>query len=456
MKKILHIALFYLVLNSPVYAQYAWSNMGLGTNFTVQALEADSTQNILYVGGIFSQAGPIPMVGIAKWDGANYSGLGQGVMVGSGISSLHLDNGVLYAGGTFTNMDGVPTKNIAGWNGLTWSPLGLGLDTIGATTVIKALATYNNELYAGGYFSRSGATFLSYIAKWDGANWLPVGGGTNGVVSSLCVYNNELYVGGTFTQAGGQAVNNIAKWDGNNWTDVGGGVSYTGAISVSALQVFGGDLIAGGTFDQAGSVPVRHIARWNGVNWGDVGGGAAYTGAISVSALEVFKGDLVAGGSFDTLGTVSSKFVGKWDGVNWSAMGTGMNNSVLALQTLHDTLYAGGYFTMADGNTSLFVSQWKPTAVSSSGLGVSYHDQSYFRLYPNPVINELHIDGNSLNNHTLTFTLLDQMGREIMKKENVLDRVDLSSENIAPGLYIYKLSGGDKRVLQEGKLIFTK
>ncbi len=457
MKKTLHIALFYLVFNSPSYAQYAWNNVGLGTNSVVQSLAADQANHVLYMGGLFTQAGSAPSVGIAKWDGTNYSALGQGTMSGTGVSSLLYSNGVLYAGGTFTNIDGIVSKNIAQWNGSNWSPLGAGLDTNGGIAVVKALCFYNNDLYAGGFFTRSGSTQLNYIARWDGNNWQSVGGGTNGIVNSLCVYNGRLYAGGTFTDAGGVPVNNIARWDGVNWDDVGGGVSYTGAISVSALQVYSGGLYVGGVFNTAGTTAVRNIAKWDGVNWDDVGGGSNYTGAISVSALEVFNGDLIAGGFFDSLGVTLSRNIGRWNGIDWQPMGSGANSIVYDLETINNVLYAGGAFTMVDHDLALFVAQWMP-ASSQFISGIQLHPGEQIGLFPNPtndkvrILTEASFDAATISH----FSLVDALGRTILEKADPKVEINLGAMQITPGLYFYKIYGADRSVIKEGKIIFEK
>lgn len=453
MKKTLYIPLFFLLFSLPTYSQYSWTNVGQGANLGVQALRGDTTTNVLYLGGIFTTAGTLPTLGIAKWDGATYSSLGQGILSGVGISSLLVDNsGRLIAGGTFTNINGLLTKNIAAWNGTGWSAFGPGLDVSIGVASVNALAIYNGELYAGGTFTQAGTSPVNYIAKWDGSNWQPLTSGTNGAVKALCVYNNELYVGGTFTDAGGVTVSNIAKWNGTTWSDVGGGMNYTGAISVSALQVYGGEIFAGGSFDHAGGVAVHHIAKWNGSGWSDPGGGANYTGAISVSAFEVFHGELIAGGQFDTLGGINCNYVGKWNGTSWSVMGLGMNAQVQSLAGVRDTLYAGGLFTTADANVAMFIAQWKPSAATLSNN--TFAETDHITLYPNPVQQKLFIHSKS-SGDVINFTLYDAPGKEIMRKEHVRDEINFDRKNILPGLYIYKITNQQGVVLKQGKIVFT-
>lgn len=457
MKVILHTALFYLVLNSPMYSQYTWSNMGLGTNSIVQSLASDSANNLLYIGGLFTQAGTTPSIGVAKWDGTNYAALGQGTMSGTGVSSLLYRNGVLYAGGTFTDIDGVLSNNIAQWNDSAWLPLGAGLDTNGGIAIVKTLCFFNNDLYAGGFFTRSGSTQLNYIAKWNGSTWQSVGGGTNGMVNALVVYNNRLYAGGTFTEAGGVPVNNIASWDGISWDDVGGGVSYTGAISVSALEVYTGGLYVGGSFNAAGTTPVNNIAKWDGTNWDDVGGGSNYTGAISVSALQVFNGNLIAGGSFDTIGVTLTRNIGRWNGTDWQSMGSGTNSLVLDLESMNNVLYTGGGFTTVDNGLALFIAQWSPLA-DQFVSGIQLYSDEQIGLYPNPTNNKIRIiTAPSFDPATIShFSLVDALGRTILEKGDPKEEINLDAMQITPGMYFYKIYATDRSLIKEGKIIFEK
>src|ERR1700741_1373140 len=99
------------------YSQYTWSNVGLGTNLTVQTLVADTVSNKVYAGGIFTLAGGLPAVGVAKWNGTSWSPLGGGLISGLGVSSMIMSNNDLIVGGSFLNIGGVLVKNIARWNG---------------------------------------------------------------------------------------------------------------------------------------------------------------------------------------------------------------------------------------------------------------------------------------------------------------------------------------------------
>ena len=94
--------------------------------------------------------------------------------------------------------------------------------------------------------------------------------GMNSSVTALCVYAGKLHAGGFFTTAGGVSANRVARWEGANWQPLGTGV--TGG-SVWCVTEFNGELIAGGFFTTAGGVSVSNIARWNGTSWQAMGAG---------------------------------------------------------------------------------------------------------------------------------------------------------------------------------------
>jgi len=204
---------------------------GNGMNSIVLALTTydDGTGPALYAGGSFITAGGVSANNIAKWDGTAWSPL-EGPS-GNGISDrVHAlttyDDGTgpaLYAGGQFNSAGGVQALGIARWDGVEWSPLegpsGNGM------SLVYALTTYDDgtgpALYAGGLFNSAGGVTANRIAKWDGTEWSPLeapaGNGVDGVaVLALTTYDDgtgpALYTGGWFTAAGGVPANYVAEW----------------------------------------------------------------------------------------------------------------------------------------------------------------------------------------------------------------------------------------------------
>ena len=131
----------------------AWSDLGGGTDDAVLALAVDGTS--LYVGGAFTLAGGAPANRVAKWDGTSWSALGDGAGddVNDGVLALAKDSlGNLYAGGSFAVAGGVMATNIARWDGTNWSALGDGIGEYMYDFVFTLVTDSPGNLYAGARF----------------------------------------------------------------------------------------------------------------------------------------------------------------------------------------------------------------------------------------------------------------------------------------------------------------
>ncbi|MCL4789806.1 MAG: hypothetical protein KJ070_24010, partial [Verrucomicrobia bacterium] len=226
--------------------------------------------------------------------------------VGGVVYTLAVTDNDLYVGGAFTNAGQVDAGNIARWDGVNWSALGHGLGLSGPPVgaEVRALAVSGSQLYVGGFFTTAGAVSATCIARWDGQNWFAVGPGLNGTVRALCVVGDQLYAGGSFTSAGAVTVNRVARWDGHNWHPLGTGADNR----VHALAWSGNGLYAGGEFREIGGTAANYIARWDGIHWTPLGSGLN----DKVHALVVVGGDVCAGGLFSSAGGRQSFHFGSW------------------------------------------------------------------------------------------------------------------------------------------------
>src|SRR5262249_32606735 len=153
------------------------------------------------------------------------------------------------AGGLFTAAGGISANHIAKWDGANWAPLGSGIGApIQSYSPIVSMTVFNGELVVGGWFNSAGGASANYIAKWDGVSWSPLSSGMNLIVDALTVFNGELIAGGNFTTAGGVGANRIAKWNGTNWAALSSGMRVG---DVHTLTDFNSELIVGGTFTTA-------------------------------------------------------------------------------------------------------------------------------------------------------------------------------------------------------------
>ncbi len=76
------------------------------------------------------------------------------------------------------------------------------------------MAAIGSNLYVGGLFTNIAGTPANNIARWDGANWFPLGSGLDNNVDVLATDGRNLYVGGSFIMAGGKSSYHFAVWYG--------------------------------------------------------------------------------------------------------------------------------------------------------------------------------------------------------------------------------------------------
>ncbi len=367
---------------------------------------------MLYAGGTFTQIGGVPVNRIAKWDGKTWSGVGGGIVSavnGLGVECLKvLDENasgigvpVLVAGGNFSEAGGVPVKGIAQWDGQHWSALGSGFNG-----PVKALEVFDDDgdgpnkpaLYAGGTFSIAGEVEAMHIAKYQNGTWYPVGGGVSQYwgVYALATFDDDgdgprppsLFAAGDFHTAGSVSASRIAKWDGSSWSSLGSGLNSQAKCLVAHDDDGSGPhaaaLYVGGTFSTAGTTQAKGIAKWDGSTWSALGSGTT-SSVYSLLSIDMDEGGpnsplLFAGGTFTSIGGVSARYVAKWDGANWSSPG---NTSAFipwgySLAAYKDAYCAGGpsVFIGGGGNAGAIgslgsVAQWNGDSWSSTQGAVS-------------------------------------------------------------------------------------
>ena len=217
----------------------------------------DGTGPALYVGGRFTSIDGVSASRIARWDGAEWSALGSGI-AGSGVAvsimtMTTFDDGTgpaLYVGGqAFTTAGGQPANRVAKWDGTEWSNVGEGF----AGGIVWKLVVHDDgdgeALYAFGTFTASGTTPLERMAKWNGTAWEPFGGGASGTVLDALVVpgaaGDDLVIAGQFTEIDGDAANRLAVWEGCGGPGVPGDLNGDGVVDGADLGIllaaWGGD-----------------------------------------------------------------------------------------------------------------------------------------------------------------------------------------------------------------------
>jgi len=211
----------------------------------------------LYVGGLFTTAGNVSVMNIAKWDGSEWSAVGS--LEDGSVREFEVYKGKLYAGGFFTSANGIPAENIANYDGTNWSSLGsqdnLELQSTGA---VKHMAVLNDILYIAGEFSDDD---VSELITYDGAQFHDFGRPFSlysNLIYELSVINGVLYIGGDFNLVVGTQAHNFLQWNGKKW-----GIPGTGTNGpILAIEEYDGKIYLGGDYTSAGGEAADKISIW--------------------------------------------------------------------------------------------------------------------------------------------------------------------------------------------------
>lgn len=221
-----------------------------GVNGPVHAIAVDGRN--VYIGGSFTQAGPLAVRGLALWDGDRFHDIGAGV--NGVVRALAVRDGYLFVGGEFDYAGATRVSNIARHDGVSWSSLDGGVDG-----PVHALAYDGRTLFVGGQFDNTDAGPAGSFARWSrNDGWSTGEAGFDGPVYAILLAGSELFVGGHFERVGAIAVNSIARFDAERWQPLGSGTNGP----VRALAEYRGAVYAAGSFTLAGSKPSFNLARW--------------------------------------------------------------------------------------------------------------------------------------------------------------------------------------------------
>ncbi len=186
------------------------------------------------------------------------------------IRCFYIFRNELYAAGNFQGINYKKINGIAKFDGINWTQVG----NIDKNVVVNSLVEYKGELYAGGSWG---------IKKWDGNKWESFGladekkGYSKGqmlidvirngtiYVRSLCVYKDELYAGGT-PGLSGTSNASLLRWNGNNWRSAGG--KFLELQEISNLIVYNDDLYIGSEREwyNKGDTDYILLVKWDGYN----------------------------------------------------------------------------------------------------------------------------------------------------------------------------------------------
>lgn len=307
----------------------------------------------LYVGGNFTQIGGIEANGVARWDGARWWSLGEGVspLPGHAVSAIAIDSsGSVWVGGDFTTAGGKPIELLARWDGAAWHGVEPGL--VGGS--VNALVATEKGLYVGGDFQtkyRPGKEYLRCLALLTDTGWVEVGGasGADRRVSAIAVRGEEVWIAGSFSQIntpdGATPAYFVARYDGAMWHAMGDGYLTLVPHSGNELRIInnapyfirykGDTILCGGEFG---------MIIWTGSRWHQASIPGAVHDAIVIGDTTYFS---VA--DYDYQLQHITNYVLRWTGETFTRAGypSTISDRVLRLAADRSTIYAGGLFQQA-------------------------------------------------------------------------------------------------------------
>src|SRR5262245_1014422 len=332
--------------------------------------------NTLYIGGFFTQAGPITgsCVAVDSRTGALLAGFPE--FTGPVRSVVADGRGGWFIGGEFTAVGGAPHGRLAHvdrrFRLTAWDPAPDG--------AVVALAIKGDTLFVGGRFTRIGGIDRPHLTAFGiaGGELLDPMPAPNGSVRCLLVTENRLFLGGDFDSVDGVPRRGLAALDVRqgrleSWDAMLGLPDYPGWVQ--ALAVFGDTLIAGGLWARP-DLSLRCLAAASLATGALSGWDPRVTGPDNDYFIQPFVAAIVAdessvyvGGHFtEVSGSVRSGLakigfpsgaISSWnpDAGPWYA-GAGEDVSALALHG--GTLYAGGWFESLGESTRRFVAAVDP------------------------------------------------------------------------------------------------
>jgi hypothetical protein len=344
-----------LLLPGLSFAQ-RWQPVGGGTSSFVEALYADTTNHILYVGGCFKYAGDSLVRHIAAWDGNTWHKLGDGTGSeengpASSIISIVEWNGSIFAGGVNEMMAGNwGWRYLNRWDGQQWENCG---NPDGPAFVEIA----NGELLGVGKFTEIYGQAVRKISRWDGNNFisfvspLPIGNPDD--VFCATYYNEKYYFGGNLDLPG---INEIVSWDGNQWESPGLGI--LGDSWVNRMREYKGLLFVGGEFWESTGNTSNDITVWDGNNWQDPFPDVQFY--AQVTDLQVIDGNLYVAGMhavFDGTSWHGPYMLAKYDGIEFCSFGGEGIHQATRIAGLDGHLYFNTDLVL-HGDTANYLVEW--------------------------------------------------------------------------------------------------
>jgi len=416
---------------------------------------ADSLHNEILISHYqFTNISTLKTRGVASWNGVKWDSLGGGINSfdkylnpsnPNGIINCGIPyNGKFLVGGQFNSIGNIGVRSLALWDGIKWDSLLVSPMPFGSgpnAPSIYALLKKGNKLYIAGGFDTIAGQSCTGLAFFDGTSYTPIKLPVNSFVFNFDIkeFQNEIYVCGRFTNINGSnPLNNILKFDGTNWVSVGGGIKGNIAEAIT-MAVYNNELYVGGEFKKSAGNVGENIMKWDGTQWHDVGFGLEPTWG-GVRKLIIHKNKLWAFGEFQMASYMQANGAAVFDGVKWCTLRDTLDDFIWGATVYNDSIYVCGSFKSQQGDTMInHVAKLYDDNLfrTCNGVGVEeYQNEFYIKILPNPASTVLHIKTDLYFDEATKIEITNSLGQVVLRL-NYNKVIDVS--NLSSGCYFIKI-----------------
>ncbi|MBA3649315.1 MAG: T9SS type A sorting domain-containing protein [Chitinophagales bacterium] len=190
----------------------------------------------------------------------------------------------------------------------------------------------------------------------------------------------------------------------------------------------------------------NYVAQWDGVTWHPMDG-------LCDEVVDLFadgKHGVYACGWFgmNRSGKCAANRVAYWNGSEWSDLDFGEINPVLCMNFFDNDLYVGGIFTSAGDVDANHIARLENAIATSSP---SITNNRTIKFYPNPAIDQLHIEAPNI--HKATITILNLFGQVVLRQRQFSDNASFDISSLPKGMYLINIKDERGNILKTGKVV---
>jgi hypothetical protein len=285
------------------------------------------------------------------------------------------------------------------WTGLDWVQVSGTLDVnLADDATFPSLDLDSTGKPTVAWQEFDGSTINAYVKRWDGSNWIAVGGAVDHNLANSAYEpqlvldaNNKPIV--TWSESNGNIY--VKRWNGTKWVRLGGALDITvadfSAFPSIDVAASGNPVVAWQECVNSCSTYNVYVKEWNGTSWLQVGG------ALDTTLSRNAENPVIAVNSAgkptvlwrEGLGFSDYDLYAKqWTGTTWKPLGavldiTPSSNVLYPALTLDANANPAIIWQENDGSSdTLYVKRWLTNAWQPYGDTLDVNNSSYSALLP--------------------------------------------------------------------------